>query len=104
MFKLLRYFSITSLVAFVLFTGLLGVVYRWTAINALVQQAESKNVVLTQIFANWLWPQFVPYILATAEHSPDELRRHPEIDRLTQALQLGRNNNFFYHTRPDWRE
>ena len=86
MFPLLRYFSITSLVAFILVTGLLSAVYHWTAIDALIRQEERKNVALTQAFANWLWPRFVPYLLATAELPADELRRHPELTHHTQAV------------------
>ncbi len=86
MFKLLRYFSITSLVAFIIVAVVLGQFYRQTAINALVTTEESKNVALTQAFANSLWPQFAPFVNSVAGLNGDELRARPETAQLQQAV------------------
>jgi hypothetical protein len=82
MFKLLRYFSITSLIAFVIVATLLRVFYRQLVLNNLVEIAESKNVALTQAFSNSLWPQFALFVGSASALSPDEIRAHPEIAKL----------------------
>ncbi len=86
MFKLLRHFSITSLIAFIIVAALLGVFYRQLVLSNLIEIAESKNVALTQAFSNSLWPQFVPFVASASQLSPDELRAHPEIAKLRQAV------------------
>ncbi len=65
MFRLRRYFSIASLFAFVIVTILLGMLYRTVAVRTFIQLEESKNLALTQLFANTLWPEFVPLFAAT---------------------------------------
>ena len=69
MFRLRRYFSIASLLAFVLVTVLLGMLYRSVALRMFVQLEENKNVELTQSFANSLWPELQPSI-ARPSHQP----------------------------------
>jgi hypothetical protein len=79
MFRLLRYFSITSAVVFIIVMILLGVFYRQLLLNDLIEIAENKNVALTQSFSNSLWPQFAPFVNAASTLQGDALRRHPEI-------------------------
>jgi PAS domain S-box-containing protein len=86
MFRLVRYFSITSLAAFVLVTVVLALFYRQNAINDLLVLRESNNVALTQSFANSLWPQFSRFVGSAFTLSPEELAQHEEIARLRQAV------------------
>lgn len=86
MFRLLRYFSVTSLIAFVIVTVALALFSRQAAITDLLQLGESKNVALTQAFANSLWPAFAPFVAAAADYPADELSTRPEITELKQAV------------------
>jgi PAS domain S-box-containing protein len=86
MFRLLRYFSITSAVVFIIVMILLGVFYRQLLLNDLFEIAENKNVALTQSFSNSLWPQFAPFVNAASTLQGDALRRHPEIAKLRQLV------------------
>ncbi|HSD38480.1 MAG TPA: EAL domain-containing protein [Rhodocyclaceae bacterium] len=93
MFRLLRYFSLTSLVLMVLAALLLGALYREIAVRSMMRIGESSNQALTQVLCNALWPRLVPY-LATADKLPaDQLRNHPgragmSIAMLTQLRSL----------------
>lgn len=86
MFRLVRYFSITSLVAFLIVTVVLALFYRQTAVDDLLVLRESNNVALTQSFANSLWPEFSRFVTTAYTLSPEELPRHPEIARMREAV------------------
>ncbi|MFN8486892.1 MAG: ATP-binding protein [Caldilineaceae bacterium] len=64
MFNLLRYFTISSLIACIAASLILGLFYRRTAESDLVTLAESKNVALFQSVANSLWSQIDPLVTA----------------------------------------
>ncbi|MDX1437291.1 MAG: GAF domain-containing protein, partial [Anaerolineales bacterium] len=86
MFKLQRYFSLASLIAIIGVTILLAFLYRQVATSQLVAQAESQNVALTQVLARTLWPEFGGFLMTDMDMPDDELRAHPEIARLREAL------------------
>ena len=86
MFRLVRYFSISSFIAFLAVTVLLSTLYGRIIINDLTAVAESQNVALTQAFANSLWPQFEPFVTSASTLSNEELRNAPEIKELRQAV------------------
>jgi signal transduction histidine kinase len=88
MFKLLRYFSIASLFAFLIVTVLLGFFYRSTAVEGLVAQEESKNVAVTKAFVNSLRPQLIAYLTLTPGLNADELRAHPALETLRRSVAL----------------
>jgi len=85
-FPLLRYFSITSLVAFLVVAVSLVLFYRQIAVSDLLRIGESKNVALTQIFSNVIWPEYETFLRSAASLGPDAIRAHPETARLNQAL------------------
>jgi len=85
-FRLVRYFSMASLVAIAIVTALLGMFYRRIALNNLMELAESRNVALTLAFGNSLWPEFAPFVASASGLSGDELRARPEIAKLRQAV------------------
>ncbi len=86
MFKLFRYFSIASAVAIIVVTVILVVFYRQHAIEELVEEAESDNVVLARTFSNILWPNFSSYITSVSERDGDLLRGNPETQEIHAAF------------------
>ncbi|MCB0094526.1 MAG: sensor histidine kinase [Caldilineaceae bacterium] len=86
MFRLLRFFSIASLFAFIIVTIVLGLWYRNLAVNDLIEQEQGKNVALTKAFANSLWSEVAPYLEATAEFDADRLLRDPRITELRASI------------------
>lgn len=85
-FQLLRYFSITSLIAFLLVAVSLVMFYRQIAVNELIEIGESKNAAITQSFSNLIWPQFKSFLSSASDLSPDAIRAHPETARLRKAI------------------
>lgn len=86
MFRLTRFFSITSLTAFVIVSVLLGIFYRQAAIDDLITLGERNNIALTQTFANSLWDDFQPFVESASGMSGDDLRADPETARLHEAV------------------
>lgn len=86
MFKLLRYFSITSLIAFVLATVFVSLIYRQTALSDLVAVGESKNVALTQSFVNSLGSDLVTFLQSAEQLSDEQLRSSEELAELRSTV------------------
>ena len=86
MFKLLRHFSLTSAVAILSVTVALVMLYRLTAVNALIELAENQNVVLARSFANTIWPRFSDYVASVPGLDGDALRARPETRQIHEAL------------------
>ncbi len=85
-FDLLHYFLSASLVALVIAAILLGWLYSQFVLDDLIRLAESKNVALTQAFANSQWPEFAHFVASSTELNKNELRRHPQTAKLQQAI------------------
>src|SRR3990172_2816581 len=88
MFKLLRYFSITSFIAIGVVAALLGMFYRRIAVGNLLELGESNNVALTQSLANDLWLEFAPFVTSVSGLNGDQLRAHPVTSVLRKAVQV----------------
>jgi signal transduction histidine kinase len=86
MFKLVRYFSITSLVALGAASIASGLFYKQLATEKVLKFGEHENIIVTQSFANSLWAEFKPFLLSTAKLSDEELKNHPETQRLQKVL------------------
>ena len=86
MFRLLRYFAITSFLAFVVVVALLGLFYRQSALGDLRALQERQHVALAQAFANSVWPGFDAFMASTAGLNGDALRALPETARLREAV------------------
>ncbi|WP_300449479.1 EAL domain-containing protein [Accumulibacter sp.] len=77
-FALKRYFSLTSLLCTALIAVLLGWSYQRLALDDLEHLAESRNVALTNAFANALWAKFAPLVEASAGATADVLRQRAD--------------------------
>jgi PAS domain S-box-containing protein len=86
MFRLLRYFSITSLISIVIASVALGVFYRHMATRNLLELGEDHNIDMTRAFANTLWPQLAPVVAASLDVPHDRLRSLPQIPALHEAV------------------
>jgi two-component system, NtrC family, sensor kinase len=96
-FHLVRYFTVTSLIAFALVAVVLVSVYRHLSIDSLVRTQEEANVNVTRIFANELWASdFGPFVRSMAGRSAAEVRTAPQIPKLhAKALALMRSSSVF---------
>lgn len=92
-FRLVRHFTLTSLVFIIAAGTALGLYYREIAISRMLQQQESNNVNLTRVFANTLWERHFSGLLKDSVlRTSTELKllsQIPEIHRDVLALMRG---------------
>lgn len=86
MFRLLRYFSITSAVVLLAVTVLLAWVYRQVTVNQLVDHGQNANVALAGALANSIWPEFRTHVTSPWHTTAGELREHPMTALLHEAV------------------
>ena len=86
MFRLVRFFLITSAMAAAAVTVAV-IVYRQNEVDRLIGFAERQNVTLAQSFANTIWPRFAGFVTSAAELGQDALRARPEIREIHEAVQ-----------------
>jgi hypothetical protein len=85
MFRLVRFFFVTSLfaaaaiiVAFVL--------YRQDEVDRLIEVVESQNTALARSFSNSIWPRYASFVRSASELDEDALRARPEIRKSAKPL------------------
>ncbi len=88
MFKLLRYFSITSAFVLVAVTAFLVIVSRHLAVQQVIEQGEAANVALAQIISNTVWPEIARHLASNgADRRADgSLRDHPDMATHRQTI------------------
>jgi diguanylate cyclase (GGDEF)-like protein len=84
-FRLLRYFSVASLIAIVLAAGGLGFFFRQSALKQLIKVGEDNNVSLARAFSNTLRPHYIPLIAAAQKSGTAQVKAHPQVAALHQA-------------------
>ncbi len=86
MFRLLRYFSIASLVSMVLAAVVLGIFHQLLEQGHLLRYGESGNIALAQAFSTSIWPRFSGFAHAAQRLDADSLRRQPVIAKLGHSV------------------
>jgi signal transduction histidine kinase len=86
MFRLLRYFSITSALALCAVVALLVVLYRENAIGDLHEAAEFQNLVLARGLINSLWPPYSEFVRSAKNMDPTSLRGSRQLDELRSRV------------------
>ncbi|MCX7148393.1 MAG: ATP-binding protein [Rhodocyclales bacterium] len=86
-FKLVRFFTTASLLAFVVVAVSLGYIFRTLAIDGLVNGYENEHVNLAQVLANEMWEEdFGPLVLAVAGKSAVEIQVAPQIPAIHKKV------------------
>lgn len=85
-FRLIRYFSITSLLGVLVVLALLLFFYRHFAFRALEQHETRDNIAITQIFAITLWPHHASYVKSASAIPKAELQQRPEVARIREDV------------------
>ncbi|MGB1249916.1 MAG: hybrid sensor histidine kinase/response regulator [Candidatus Promineifilaceae bacterium] len=86
MFKLQRYFSLTSFIAFIFVLVGLSYFYSWSATNSLFRSAEEHNIILGQVFSNTLWSTYGDFIASSSGLDRKELMVRLETQQLQQTF------------------
>lgn len=88
-FKLLRYFSTASLLAFVVVSLLLGYIFRQLAIDSMLQGYEREHVNYAQVISNLMWEErFEPLMSKMAGKTSAQMQAEPEAVALHQKVQV----------------
>ena len=87
MFRLVRFFLFTSVIAAVAVT-LAVVAYRKDEVQRLIDLAEGQNVTLARSFANTIWPRFSSYITSIPASEREALPPRPEPHALHELQEL----------------
>ena len=82
-FKLLRYISTASLIAFAVVAVLLGYLFRELSVDNLVNGYQSEHVNHARIIANEMWDTHLGPLISEVNDKPaDQLARSPQIPAL----------------------
>ncbi|MBI5430504.1 MAG: bifunctional diguanylate cyclase/phosphodiesterase [Nitrosomonadales bacterium] len=92
MFRLLRYFSIASLVSMVSAAVVLGALHQYYERDRLMEFGERQNVALTRAFTNIIWPSFRGLSGLAGKIDSARLGRHPDILRLDSSVREAMRN------------
>ncbi len=85
-FNLRRYYSWISFVFILVIAIALGWISRHFAMEELLSLSQQKNIALTTIFKNALWPEFAPLLARASTMSAAALQATPEIPLLKQHV------------------
>ncbi len=86
LFNLVKYFSLTSSIAFVVLLGVISFTLRANQIDKMIATTEYQNMVLAQSFANSMWDRFSTYVESASTLTGDQLRARPETAQIDQVV------------------
>lgn len=92
MFKLNRYYSITSLIGIVISIFILSSFFNKLALNTLMENQTRANTDLTHSFANAVWKEFDVFFSSSSQLSAEQLRQREEIDKLQRITRQQMQN------------
>ncbi len=85
-FRLIRYFSITSLVGVLVVLVVLVFIYRHFALSALEEHETRNNIALTQVFANTIWRDHASFVQNASIIPTADLPQRPEVAQIRQSV------------------
>lgn len=86
-FRLLRFFTTTSLVAFVVVAAMLGYVFRALSIGAMISSYESEHTNLAKVLANEMVSHDLGLFFPSGEVKPgDDLKRLTQIPAMNKEV------------------
>ncbi len=85
-FRLVRYFTLTSLAAFLAVVVGLALTQRHLAVGSMIDLAENNNVSLTRTFSNSLWSHFAPFVHGAQGLSREQLQAAPQQAELRERV------------------
>jgi two-component system, NarL family, sensor kinase len=85
-FRLLRYYSITSLFAIVAVALLLSLFYRQVAYHGILQLAERSNLSLARTALNSMRPALVEYLNSVLDLGTEGVKNHPLPHELAASI------------------
>src|SRR4249919_199196 len=86
MFKLLRYFSITSLLSITLAAAVFGFCYRTIAYRSLMETGEANNATVARTLANSLSARLTEYLATADAMSAVQLQSHPAKEEFSSLV------------------
>jgi signal transduction histidine kinase len=86
-FKLVWYFSLTSLTAFAIALFNLNKIYQEHAIEDAIHRGESKNVIVAQLIGQRILENHQDWLRAGSVLSTPSLKAHPELRAIAQDVQ-----------------
>lgn len=92
MFRLSRYYSITSFAGIAIIIIVLSIFFRQLAMQSLMEHQARANTDLTRSFANSIWEEFKPFIENANAFTVAELKQRPEVkqlDKITRQKMQG---------------
>jgi len=92
-FRLLQLFSIISLSSALVVTVLIGAFFEHLSLTNLIQLGKDKHTPIAQVFATQYWPSFSKKIDQLTNLNIKELRMHPDILQLAQAIRIYDTNS-----------
>ena len=87
-FRLIRYFSLTSLIGIAVVMVCLIWIYRELTLRHLIEHESRSNADLTRSLSNYVWADFRPFVLASRGHTREQLLAHPAQQKVRANLQL----------------
>lgn len=86
MFRLFRYFSITSLVSFLMTAAGIAMLYRQVTVDSIVFLSEQNNIVLAQTALNAIQEELLDYLVSVRDQRPGRASDLPPPNALQKAV------------------